>query len=287
MEHLFKYNGNIITFHLGNNNLMINATEMAKPFGKFTKDWLRTDQAQKFIKELSNVRICLFDDLVVIKEGSPVNGGGTWFHEDVALEFARWLNPSFAIWCNDRIKELIKHGITATYQTIEEILKNPDSTIRILTELKKEREEKECLQEVNKLQVKELEKSAPKVKYHDEVLQSKRLIAINIIADELGMTARKLNEILKNNYVQYKQSGIWVLYASYRGQGLARHMTYPYLDNNGNQQTSQHLYWTEKGRQFIHSLVKNGKRESSKLLRIQLSNAIDNQAIPNNSLLKS
>lgn len=28
-------------------------------------------------------------------------------HEDVALEFARWLSPRFAIWCNDRVKELI------------------------------------------------------------------------------------------------------------------------------------------------------------------------------------
>lgn len=30
-------------------------------------------------------------------------------HEDVALEFARWLDPIFAIWCNDRIKELIPY----------------------------------------------------------------------------------------------------------------------------------------------------------------------------------
>lgn len=28
-------------------------------------------------------------------------------HEDVAIEFARWLSPLFSIWCNDRIKELI------------------------------------------------------------------------------------------------------------------------------------------------------------------------------------
>ena len=33
-------------------------------------------------------------------------------HEDVALEFARWLSPAFAIWCNDRIKELLLNGQT-------------------------------------------------------------------------------------------------------------------------------------------------------------------------------
>lgn len=31
-------------------------------------------------------------------------------HEDVALEFARWLSPVFAIWCNDRCKELLLTG---------------------------------------------------------------------------------------------------------------------------------------------------------------------------------
>ena len=40
------------------------------------------------------------------------NGGGTWFHEDVALVSAQWLSPDFYLWCNDRIKELIKNGVS-------------------------------------------------------------------------------------------------------------------------------------------------------------------------------
>lgn len=47
-----------------------------------------------------NVRNCTYNDLVIVKEGSPQTGGGTWMHEDVALEFARWLSLAFAIWCN-------------------------------------------------------------------------------------------------------------------------------------------------------------------------------------------
>lgn len=34
-------------------------------------------------------------------------------HEDVALEYARWLSPAFAIWCNDHIKQLLKEGTTS------------------------------------------------------------------------------------------------------------------------------------------------------------------------------
>lgn len=36
---IFQYNGSPISFQKGN-SVMVNATEMAKPFGKLAKDWL-------------------------------------------------------------------------------------------------------------------------------------------------------------------------------------------------------------------------------------------------------
>lgn len=105
----YDYNGTEITFQHGA-NVMVNATEMAKSFGKRTPDWLRTEQTQEFIEELSKVRKCVLADLVVVRNGG--NNPGTWMHEDVAMEFARWLSPKFAIWCNDRIKELLTQGVT-------------------------------------------------------------------------------------------------------------------------------------------------------------------------------
>lgn len=106
-----EYDGYDITFLTGS-NVMVNATEMAKPFGKTTKDWLRTNSSQEFIASLSAVRQILPTELVVVKQGGEPKLQGTWMHEDVALEFARWLSPRFAIWCNDRIKELFKYGST-------------------------------------------------------------------------------------------------------------------------------------------------------------------------------
>lgn len=73
-------------------------------------------------------------------------------HEDVALEFARWLSPAFAIWCNDRIKELLTVGITATQPTLEAMLNNPDLVIGLATKLKQQREENERLSLENKQQ---------------------------------------------------------------------------------------------------------------------------------------
>lgn len=93
---------------------MVNATEMAKPFGKSTKDWLVNKSTSEFLNELSSVRGIPLSQLVVVKKGNSTNfEQGTWMHEDVALEFARWLSPKFAIWCNDRIKELFMYGKTS------------------------------------------------------------------------------------------------------------------------------------------------------------------------------
>lgn len=106
---VFNYNGSVVTFGKIGNTTYINATEMAKPFGKFSKDWTRLKSSQDFINALSSVRhICPSALIQVVKGGSGEQG--TFMHEDVAIEFARWLSPEFAIWCNDRIKELLTTG---------------------------------------------------------------------------------------------------------------------------------------------------------------------------------
>lgn len=119
---VFKYNGFDITFLLGNDDMMVNATEMAKPFGKLAKDFFRTEYIKEFCKTLCKAKSMIiskwakmplrnatdfskaFPELVVCKQGRPDLGGGIGFHEDLAIEFARWLSPMFAIWCNGRIK---------------------------------------------------------------------------------------------------------------------------------------------------------------------------------------
>jgi len=112
---VFNYEGMPVTFNNGD-DVMVNATEMAKGFGKKVAHWLENDSTSDFLQVLGNQKGRNFDtsdtQLVKIVMGSPANGGGTWMHEDVAMEFARWLDPMFAIWCNAKIKELLIKGFT-------------------------------------------------------------------------------------------------------------------------------------------------------------------------------
>lgn len=81
--------------------VMVNATQMAKPLGdsKRAKNWLGLKSTQEFLSVLNEGKNLPSSDLVKVTHG---NNGSTWMHEDVAIEFSRWLSPKFAIWYNDR-----------------------------------------------------------------------------------------------------------------------------------------------------------------------------------------
>ena len=101
-----------------------------------------------------------------------------------------------------------------------------------------------------------IQAQAPKVEHHDKVLQSESLIATNVIAKELGMSAVTLNRKLHGMGVIYNSAGTWVLYQKYQDRGYTKTRTYPYYDSIGNERTNVQTYWTEKGRKFIHELIK-------------------------------
>jgi phage antirepressor YoqD-like protein len=236
-----------ITFNDGN-GLFVSATEMAKAFGKRPINWLDLSSTKGFLSELGKVRNSDFENMVRTERGGSTPG--TWFSEDVALEFARWLSPSFAIWCNDRINELLKIGVTAINP---EDLLTPDNMIRAMNALKESRAEVKLKNEQLQLASQTIALQAPKAEYYDNVLQSGSLLTTNIIAADLGMGVRKLYEKLQEAKILYKQSNTYLLTTDYRNKGLADYKTYTYNDSNNKPQTKQHLYWTEAGRQFIIS----------------------------------
>lgn len=276
-KQVFSYNGSPVTFQLGEAT-MVNATQMAKPFGKTAKDWLRLQSTQEFINTLASVRQISLSQLAIVQKGNSATfEQGTWLHEDVALEFARWLSPQFAIWCNDRIKELMRHGITATPQAIDALLNDPDTMIRTLQALKAEREradnekrradtleiqrdtfhsENRRLQKLHTGYIRQLEAQAPKVEYADNVLSSDSTYTTTQIAKELGMSAQALNKMLHGLGIQFRQSGQWLLYAKYQAKGYTKTRTHTYNRSNGRTSTMLVSVWTEAGRRFLHSLLK-------------------------------
>ena len=131
----------------------------------------------------------------------------------------------------------------------------PTTYKEALQSLLEEVEAKERLQAQNDLQRIELQKQAPKVAYYEDVLTSKSTYNANQIAKELGMSAVTLNKKLHELKVQYKQGGQWLLYHHHQDKGYTKTVTHTYTDSQGETRTSSSTVWTEKGREFIHSII--------------------------------
>lgn len=214
MEDLVRYsfNSNEIAFLKGTegNGVMINATEMAKPFGKTPKDWLRTEQAQRMIGAISNRQKCTFADLQLVRNGSPENGGGTWFHEDVALVFAQWLAPEFYLWCNDRIKDLLTKGVATTSNDDEAIL----HAIQVLQKRVEDSKARQKELENHNAELEEtIETNAPKVLFADTVACSNTSILVGELAKLIANKGVKIGQnrlfewMRQNGYI-CKKNGI-------------------------------------------------------------------------------
>lgn len=187
---IFQYHGNPISFHKGD-NLMVNATQMAKPFNKSPKDFLKTEQSKRFIEALSEVKKILSSDLVKVTYG---NNGGTWMHEDVALEFARWLSPAFAIWCNDRIKELLMKGTvsTGTTQTDYTCNENTHGSVDNLSGLLTEIEE-ELSESISMLQHKK-----DRISYLKYCLEREETLSAGTAQSQFEQRISRLEQMIQN-----------------------------------------------------------------------------------------
>ncbi|SUC37479.1 phage antirepressor KilAC domain-containing protein [Prevotella pallens] len=260
---VFQYSNAPISFRKETGSLFVNATEMAKGFGKTTKDWLRTKQSEEFISSLSTVRQISPTGLVQIIQGGNPELQGTWMHEDVALEFARWLSPAFAIWCNDRIKELLQIGFTATQPTIEQLVENPDLIIEVASKLKMLRQQNAEQQKQIAIQNRQLDSLTTEVvelqkktDYIEVILSSKETVTITQIAQDYGMSAKAFNKVLADLKIQRKVNKQWILYTPYLNMGFVHSKTIQITHHNGTIGTVQHTEWRQKGRLFLYEELK-------------------------------
>lgn len=107
----FVYNDQPIEFKPnGDDNIMVNATQMAKVFGKEVTHFLENASTKNFIDACLNTRNSEYlsvknrEDLVIGKQKS-----GTFMHRILALKFAAWLDPDFEVLVFYTIDQILNH----------------------------------------------------------------------------------------------------------------------------------------------------------------------------------
>jgi len=128
---ILEYQGN--QFEQRDSDNYVNLTEMAKPFNRFVKDWLKTESAKAYLDAVSAVGNILLSDLLVQTKGGIPNQQGSWAHPLVAIAFAQWLNPQFHVWCNLHIKHIIEQRALPQVQ-VRVIELNPERKVQLVRE---------------------------------------------------------------------------------------------------------------------------------------------------------
>jgi hypothetical protein len=149
----FEYGDTTVEFDFSVNNVMVNATQMAKIFpNKRMNDFLSNDDTKLFILECLKSGNSRY--LNVEKEQDLVNSkqkSGTWMHRILALKFAAWLDPAFELWVYVTI-DFIMFG---HYREMEANFKESAKRRNRIAELTRKLQENEEYLELDLLQAEE------------------------------------------------------------------------------------------------------------------------------------
>lgn len=120
------YQGHAISYQADG---WFNATAAAEKFGRRVDVWLKSQETRDYIAALCEMTNTTEKGYLKTKRGQ---GGGTWLHPKLAVNFSRWLDPRFGIWCDTQIDSLIRgkddwrlsrHASASGYKLASDILK--------------------------------------------------------------------------------------------------------------------------------------------------------------------
>lgn len=98
-----EYQGVPFTFQ---NDGWFNATAAAARYGKRPVDWTTQKEAREYMGVLADVFKCEPQSLLKTRKGR--HHSGTWMHPKLAVRFAQWLDPRFAVWCDMQIDDIVR-----------------------------------------------------------------------------------------------------------------------------------------------------------------------------------
>jgi len=212
-----NYNGLDIDFSLNSqDDIFINATEIAKTFGKEVKHWLENKSTKDYIQAFSRSRNSDFGDLVVIvKGGNDKKSQGTWIHKKLIIVFARWLSPKFAVWCDSVIEEILKTGSYSIQPKTEPIQQTKLSELQEIVELHTIFEKLQTLTKGKpKLEILKFDNFL-KNQNRKSVLEilnldfSNSYFSVSELGQFLGKDGTEINQDLAKKGFQVLENGVW------------------------------------------------------------------------------
>lgn len=228
----------------------LNAEDVARGFG-FTEtkgdvEYVRWRTINSYLRDFGFSQHVAKDDFLpenmVYRLGFKANN-------EVAQRFQAKL-------ADEILPAIRKHGGYLTPEKVEEALLNPDTIIKLATELKAEREARKHAEMEAASAKQVIGELKPKADYTDHILSSKGTVTTTAIAKDYGMSATGFNKLLHELHVIYKIGSQWFLYAKYQARGYTHSKTFDFKHSDGRPDCKMQTEWTQKGRLFLYQLLK-------------------------------
>ena len=240
-------------------------------WGTFEEPYFRASDVASWLgfKNISTSLKCLDpEELTKFNLGS--RQGEVWFlTEDGLYDFLMQSRKPAAKEFKKGVKAILKEiRKTGAYIAIKEDDTEEDIIARGLIAAKAALERKEA--RVRELeaqteqqtvvithQQEQIQKDAPKVEYYDQTLAAINCVTPTQIGNDLGISAKTLNQKLSEIGVIYKQSGQWMFKGKYKGWNLGNSRTFNRILPDGRVIANTNLVWNQRGKRFIIALYNN------------------------------
>ena len=247
----------ILGYGNGNNNSKAISNAIAKYVDKYDQIMIPYDEAKELFggHQNSDHQICTRGIKVINESGLYSLIFGSTLKE--SIRFKRWVT-------HDILPTIRKTGEYGVAYNVNNDVQNNEVNITIAKALLVSKELlDESRQLVNVLKVnneikeKEIEDAKPKLDYYNTILQSVNAIKTTQIAADYGLSARALNQILHEERIQYKVNKQWILYSKHKNKGYTGSKSKIIHRSNGTDEAIITTYWTQKGRLFIHQVLRD------------------------------
>lgn len=163
------------------------------------------------------------------------------------------------------IPSIRKHGAYMTENIIDKMISSPEFGIKLLTELKEEKERRKAVEEQNSRLAIENEEMKPKADFYDDVTGSSDTIEIGEVAKVLncGIGRNKLFDFLRKEKVLMKNN---IPKQHFVDEGYFRVIETKYTKPNGDVSINLKTVVYQKGVDYIRKLlIKKGKVAQPKI----------------------
>lgn len=240
-------------------------------WGTFEEPYFRASDVASWLgfKNISTSLKCLDpEELTKFNLGS--RQGEVWFlTEDGLYDFLMQSRKPAAKEFKKGVKAILKEiRKTGAYVAIKEDDTEEDIIARGLIAAKAALERKEA--RVRELeaqteqqtvvithQQEQIQKDAPKVEYYDQTLAAINCVTPTQIGNDLGISAKTLNQKLSEIGIIYKQSSQWMFKGKYKDWNLGNSRTFNRILPDGRVIANTNLVWNQRGKRFIIALYNN------------------------------